>query len=162
MITKIITICITGLCLLFIGIVIAGEGIPDVIQFEGSSDGGGTDDVHPSAYTGQVTFQHIKHAEEYTEGCGSCHHDSDMEPIEDFDTDVVYTCIDCHDSEGLIRGPLAENTHSEDELIEHRANVIHMVCINCHTEYNSQQHSVTAPEACRKCHEKRPVDYAVE
>jgi hypothetical protein len=157
-----IAICLAGLCLFFLSTVIAGEDIPKVIKFKGNPDGGGSEDIHPSAYTGQVVFQHAKHAEEYSEGCGSCHHNSDMEPIEKYDLDEVYTCIDCHSEEGYVRGPIAENANSEGDLNDHRANVIHMVCINCHKEHNAQAHTVIAPEACRKCHAKRPADYTLK
>lgn len=147
--------------LLFLGPAIAGDEIPEEIIFQGNPEGGGTENIHPSAYTGKVIFQHTKHAEEYSEGCGACHHNSDMEPIGDYYPDEIYTCIDCHSEEGLIRGPIAENSNTED-LIYHRANVIHMVCINCHKERNQQAHKVAAPEACRKCHAKRPTDYTLK
>ena len=140
----------------------AQEEIPEVIKFAGSSDGGGSADVHPSTYTGPVTFQHLLHFEEYAEGCGDCHHDSDYEPIEDYDPDESYNCEDCHDEDGLIRGAIAENEASMDDLIAHRANVLHMKCIGCHKEYNAEQHVVIAPEACRICHAKQPQKWVVE
>lgn len=159
---KTIAICLAGVFFFSLGTPIAGEDIPKVINFQGNPDGGGSEDIHPFAYTGQVVFQHTKHAQEYSEGCGSCHHDGDMEPIEAYDADETYTCIDCHDGEGLIRGPIAENTYSTDDLIANRANVIHIACINCHKEHNAQKNAVIAPEACRICHAKRPVDYSIK
>lgn len=91
-----------------------------------------------------------------------CHHDSDHEPIEAYDPNESYTCEDCHDGEGMIRGPIAENAASIDDLVEYRANVLHLRCISCHKEYNAEQHVVIAPEACRICHTKRAQDWGVE
>lgn len=159
---KIVAICLAGGFLFLLCTAIAGEYIPEVINFRGNSDGGGSEDIHPSAYTGKVVFQHTNHAHKYSEGCGTCHHDSDMEPIEAYDSDEIYTCIDCHYEEGLIRGPIAENTYSEEDLIVNRANVIHMLCINCHKEHNAQAHAVIAPEACRICHSKSPTDFIIK
>ena len=159
---KTIWICIAMAFLLFAGLVIAQDDYPDVIEFEGSTDGGGSQEIHPSTYTGPITFKHQKHIEEYVEGCEDCHHDSNHEPIEAYDPDETYTCADCHDGEGMIRGPIAENGASIDDLIEYRANVLHLRCIGCHKAYNAEQHVVIAPEACRICHTKRPQEWVIE
>lgn len=159
---QIIAICLASLFLLFIGSAIAGRNIPRSITFRGNPEGGGLENIYPSTYTGRVRFQHVKHAQEYTEGCGSCHHDSDMEPIEDYDPDETYSCISCHEGEGFLRGPISENSYSEEDLNGYRANAIHRACIDCHKDHNNRKHSLSAPEACRFCHAIRPRDYALE
>lgn len=146
----------------FGGTIQAQEEIPDVIEFDGVLGGGGSADIHPSTYTGPVTFQHLEHFESYADGCGDCHHDIEHEPIDDFDSDESYSCEDCHTEEGLIRGVVAENKASIDDLILHRANVLHMKCIGCHKEYNAEQHVVIAPEACRICHTKQSQEWVVK
>lgn len=159
---KNISFFLLGAFLLCLGTAIAGKDIPEVINFQGDPDGGGSEEIHPSAYTGQVVFLHTKHAQEYSEGCGTCHHDGDMEPIEAYDPDESYTCIDCHDEEGLIRGPIAENDISEGDWIANRANVIHILCINCHKKHNDRKHAISAPEACRMCHSQSPPDNTLQ
>ena len=159
---KILITCLAGAILLAVNIATAQNSIPDVITFDGTTDGGGTDDIHPSTYTGPVAFSHQKHLSDYAAGCGDCHHDSDHEPIVGYSPDKSFTCEDCHDEEGLIRGPIAENAASIDDLITHRANVLHMKCIGCHKKHNAKQHLVSAPEACRFCHTKRPQDWIIE
>jgi len=144
------------------GAAYAQEDIPEIIEFAGSLDGGGSTDIHPSTYTGPVTFQHLEHYEGYADGCGDCHHDIEHEPIDDYDSDESYNCEDCHTEEGLIRGTIAENEASIDDLILYRANILHRRCIGCHKEYNSEQHVVIAPEACRICHKKQPQEWVVE
>ena len=97
-----------------------------------------------------------------SEGCGDCHHDSNFEPIEDYDPDESYTCIDCHGEEGFIRGPIAENAASDEDLIAHRANVLHMRCVGCHRNNNAEKKSVLAPVSCRTCHKKRSQDWRIK
>lgn len=155
-------ICGAMLLFLFSGYANAEKDFPEILEFDGSSSGGGTEDIHPTTYSGPVTFQHLKHIEEYSGGCGDCHHDENHEPIEDYEPGESYSCADCHDGGGMIRGPIAENAASTDDLIEYRANVLHLRCIGCHKEYNAEQHMVIAPEACRICHTKRPQEWVVE
>lgn len=155
-------VCFASLFFIMINMSIAQADYPEVIEFEGSVSGGGSEDIHPSTYTGPVTFQHQKHIEEYVTGCDDCHHDSNHEPIEEYDPDMSFTCADCHDGEGLVRGAIAENASSTDDLIEYRANVIHMKCIGCHKEYNAEQHVVIAPESCRICHSKLPQEWVLK
>ena len=142
--------------------ILACAEVPEVIEFEGSADGGRSENVYPSTYTGPVTFPHLQHFEEYADGCGDCHHDGDHEPLDDYYPDESYHCIDCHDREGLIRGPIAENEASFDDLILYRANVLHLKCLGCHKDYNAEQHVVIAPEACRICHTKRSREWEHE
>lgn len=157
-----ILICFSLIFLTLCGAVIAQDDYPEVIEFDGSVDGGRTDDIHPSTYTGPVSFQHARHIEQYAAGCGDCHHDGDYEPVENYDPDESYSCADCHDGEGLIRGTIAMNSSTADDLLEHRANVLHTRCIGCHKKYNAEQHVVTAPEACRICHAKQAQEWVVK
>ena len=159
--TKLIA-CFFGIMLLTVGIAVAQEMVPEIIQFDGAVDGGATDEVYPSIYTGPVTFQHKKHFNEYGSKCSDCHHDENMEPVVGYSPDKSFHCIDCHDTEGLIRGPIAESTATYDDLIARRANVLHIKCVGCHKEHNAKEHVVRAPEACRICHAKRPQDWAIE
>ena len=145
-----------------IGVATALNPIPDVITFDGNPGGGGSENLHPSTYTGPVTFTHRKHINEYGIGCADCHHDSSHEPIVAYSPDEFFNCADCHLEEGLIRGPIAENETSIDDLLIHRANVLHMRCIGCHKKANAKQHVVRAPEACRICHTKRSQDWVIE
>lgn len=162
MTVKTILISLVLSFLIYCGAIAAQGEIPEIIEFKGSSDGGGSADIHPSTYTGSVTFLHLQHFEEYADSCGDCHHDNDHDPIEDYDPDESFSCEDCHVEEGLIRGSIAENEVSIDDLIEYRANVLHMRCIGCHKEYNAEQHVVIAPEACRICHAKQPQQWVVK
>lgn len=160
--TSFLITSLTVAIFLVIGVSIAQSPIPDVITFDGNPSGGGSEDLHPSTYTGPITFTHQKHIKEYGTRCADCHHDSDHEPIVGYSPDKTFSCEDCHDEEGLIRGPIAENQASMDDLITHRANVLHMRCIGCHKKVNAKQHVVRAPEACRICHTKRPQDWIIE
>jgi hypothetical protein len=159
--TRTLIIC-AGIILLAIGVAVAGGPIPKVVNFDGAVDGGGSKDIHPSIYTGPIIFSHEKHFMDYGAKCGDCHHDSDGEPIVGYSSDKTFTCGDCHDEEGLIRGPIAENAASDEDLIAHRANVLHMRCIGCHRNYNAEKKSVQAPVSCRICHTKRPQDWTIE
>lgn len=159
--TKELILCFFVILLLSAGIAVAQETIPEVIQFDGAVDGGATEEVFPSIYTGPVTFQHKKHFKEYGSKCGDCHHDENMDPIVGYSPDKSFQCIDCHDEEGLIRGPIAENAATYDDLVSRRANVIHMRCIGCHKEQNTKNSVVQAPESCRICHAKRAQDWTI-
>jgi len=160
--TRTLVTCLTGILGLLIGAAVAQQTVPELIDFDGAVDGGGTKDVYRSTYTGSVKFQHAKHVENYGAVCGDCHHDSDFEPIESYDPDETYSCSECHDEEGLIRGPIAENDVLDSDLITYRANAIHMQCIGCHKRYNDKKHLVQAPESCITCHTKHPQDWVIK
>ena len=160
--TRFLITCLAGVFLLAAGLANAEEIIPSVFNFDGAVDGGGSEKIHPSIYTGPVVFQHRKHFEEYGTGCGDCHHDEDHEQIIGFDDDKIFACGECHDKEGLIRGPIAENETPNDDLIAHRANVLHIRCIGCHKKNNSARHAIRMPEACRMCHAKREQDWSLK
>ena len=121
--------CLAGIFISVAALAIAEEIIPSVFNFDGAVDGGGSEKIHPSIYTGPVVFQHRKHFEEYGMGCGACHHGDDGEPITGYADDKSFACGECHDEEGLIRGPIAENAASHDDLISRRVNVLHIRCI---------------------------------
>lgn len=145
-------VCLTGIFFLVLGVAAAQEDFPDVIEFDGAIDGGGSKDIHPSTYTGPVTFPHKQHFKDYGVSCRDCHHDASRSLV----------CGNCHVKEGLIRGPIAENAVSDDDLIGHRANALHLLCIGCHKKHNAQEHRVLAPESCRICHSKRSQDWHIE
>ncbi len=162
MFTRSVITCIALIFWLTIGTAVAQQSVPETIEFDGAADGGASADIYPSRYTGPVKFKHSKHVEDYGATCGDCHHDDSLEPIESYDPDQIYTCIDCHDEEGLIRGPKAENAAAHDDLIEHRANVIHLQCIGCHKSHNNEKHMIRAPEACIACHAENSQDWVVK
>ena len=136
--------------------------IPVVIDFDGATGAGDSEDIFKSNYSGPVKFTHLKHVEDYGAVCGDCHHDSDAEPINAYDPDATYTCGNCHSEEGLLRGPIAENEASASDWIAYRANVIHMQCIGCHQMYNNLNQVVRVPESCKTCHAKRPQDWVIK
>ena len=162
MYARTLLLCFASFFLLIPGMAVTQENYPDVIEFDGVADGGGSENIYPSTYTGPVTFPHQKHIKEYGASCGDCHHNGDHEPIVGYTPDESFVCVDCHDGEGLIRGAIAENAVSRDDLITYRANVLHLKCIGCHKKYNATIHVVQAPEACRICHTKRPQDWVVK
>ena len=160
--TRIVLTCLAGILTLTIGTVVAQQSVPEVIEFDGAADRGASADIYPSRHTGPVEFAHAKHTEGYGAACEDCHHDDSLEPIESYDPDEVYTCIDCHYEEGLIRGPKAENAASGGDLIDHRANVLHRLCVGCHRRYNDDRHIIEAPEACIACHAKHSQGWVVK
>ncbi|MCG8686326.1 MAG: cytochrome c family protein [Desulfobacterales bacterium] len=131
------------------------ENIPEIIEFKGRLD---TSEVlvdYPTRFQGPVHFTHNKHVQDYGAGCGDCHHDGSLDPIESYDPSESYSCDDCHYDTGLVRGPTAENTMAKDEQLMHRPNAIHALCLECHKENNKKKHLVVAPEACISCHTKQ-------
>jgi hypothetical protein len=136
------------------GPVIAVEDVPQTIEFQGRQSIEDSLVAYSTVFAGPVRFQHTKHVEAYGVNCGDCHHDDFLEPIESYDPDETYTCTSCHDGEGFIRGPTAENELDPNERIERRANAVHALCLGCHKEFNKRQHLIVAPEACRSCHAK--------
>ena len=159
---RLLIICIAGLFCLAFGAAFAQQIIPEVIDFDGATNGGGSGDIFRSIYSGPVKFTHAKHVQSYGAVCGDCHHDSDAEPINSYDPDATYACGECHKEEGLIRGPAAENEASASDLIAHRANAIHMQCIGCHQMYNNLIQVVRVPESCKTCHARNPPDWVIK
>jgi hypothetical protein len=148
--------------LLIFSIAVAQENFPVVIKFDGAIDGGGTKDIHPSTYTGPVTFPHGKHVNEYGASCPDCHHHNDAMSLMGSGSTEGLRCANCHVKEGLIRGPIAENAATRDDLMAHRPNALHLLCRGCHKKRNAEKHLVRAPEACRICHTKRPQDWSLK
>jgi len=140
---------------LAIGVPVAEQTVPNVIDFDGAANGGGSGDIFRSSYTGTIKFSHSKHVEDYGAKCGECHHDDDFEPIERFDPDETYACSECHVEEGLIRGPIAESEASDSDLVAHRSNALHK-------QFNNLKQVVRAPEACIACHAKYPQDWMIK
>ena len=159
---KTIIACLVAFLGFAIGAAVAHQNVPEVIEFDGATDVGGSGDIFQSIYSGPVIFTHSKHVEDYGAVCGDCHHDSDAEPIEAFYPDATYACGECHTEEGLLRGSIAENEVPESDQIAHRANALHLQCIGCHKQYNELNKVVRVPESCITCHAKLPHDWVVE
>ena len=159
--TRLLITCITGFFLI-IGAAVAQQTIPDVIEFDGATDGGATADIYLSIYSGPVKFTHAKHVWDYGAVCGDCHHDRDGRPITSHNPETVYACGQCHQKEGLVWGPIAENNTPAINRIAHRANAIHMKCIGCHQSYNTLNQVVRVAESCETCHAKRPQDWVIK
>ena len=155
-------LCLTSIFLFAPGMVNAQKkNLPDVIEFAGAVDGGGTDNVYPSIYTGPVQFSHKKHFSFPGVGCIDCHHDKNAATIARSESPEALRCRNCHLKEGLIRGPMAENGASHDDLVAHRANVLHMLCIGCHQKHNNKMRVVRVPESCITCHAKHPQGWVI-
>ena len=158
-----ILLCLTSMLLFVSGMVNAQKkNFPEVIIFDGAVDGGGSEDIHPTIYSGPVQFSHKKHYAFYEVGCIDCHHDKDAATITKSESSKELRCGNCHLKEGLIRGPIAENNATHDDLISRRVNVLHIRCIGCHKKSNSERHAIRMPEACRMCHTKRPQDWSLK
>ena len=159
--TKTFVLCLAIFFWLSIGATVAQQDVPTVIDFDGATDSRGLNDTFQSIYSGPVKFTHLKHVQDYGAVCGDCHHDSDAEPINSYDPDATYACGECHDEEGLVRGPIAESAASDSDLITHRPNALHIKCIGCHKWYNDLNRVVQVPEACIACHARHPQDWVV-
>jgi len=138
------------------------NNFPEVIVFDGAVDGGGSDNIHPTTYSGIIQFSHKKHYALYEVGCIDCHHDKDAATITKSNSTEELKCGNCHLKDGLIRGPLAENKASHDDLVARRANVLHILCIGCHKKLNAEKHAIRRPESCRMCHTKRARVWSLE
>ena len=150
-----ILLCLASILLLVPGMVNAQKkNFPEVIIFDGAEDGGGSENIHPTTYSGPVQFSHKKHYAFYEVGCIDCHHDKDAATITRSSSTEELKCRNCHQKEGLIRGPVAENSASQDDLVARRANILHILCIGCHKKRNAERKVIRMPEACRMCHTK--------
>ena len=158
-----ILLCLALILLLVPGVVKAQKkNFPEVIVFDGAVDGGGSENIHPTTYSGPVQFSHKKHYAFYEVGCIDCHHDKDAATITKSNSSESLKCKNCHLEDGLIRGPVAESAASNDDLIARRANVLHILCIGCHKKMNAEKHAIRRPESCRMCHTKRTRDWSIE
>jgi hypothetical protein len=159
---RLLITCIAGVLWLAIGAAVAQQTVPELIDFDGATDGGGPGDTFRSIYSGPVKFTHSKHVQDYGAVCGDCHHDNDAEPINSYDPDAIYACGECHNEKGLLRGPIAENEVSAGDRIAHRANSIHMKCFSCHQMYNNLNQVVRVAESCKTCHTRQSQDYVIK
>jgi hypothetical protein len=135
---------------------------PEVILFEGTTgrpfEAPG---VYPRIYSGRVEFQHGKHFTDHGPTCGDCHHADSFDPGVGSESDVEVTrCVDCHDAPGLVYGRRVDETDAGD-LVVHRANVFHTLCVGCHEESAAKSRAIVAPIACRGCHSQRQADYTL-
>ena len=99
-----------------------------------------------------VTFSHQKHIDDYSIGCGECHHDDKGKPLSDLQpSDPVGKCIDCHSKPGEIKGREAQALSVSERLAYH-ANAMHANCVDCHRAYNKEKGERVAPATCVECH----------
>lgn len=144
------------------GVSAAGDSPPEVIRFDGTAgrpmEAPG---VYPRLYSGAVEFGHAKHFSSAGRSCGDCHHDDSGEPREELEAGMdIDNCIDCHSEEGLVYGRPADEA-SDGDLVEHRANVMHRLCVGCHERSSAAAKALVAPLACRGCHGQRERDYTL-
>ncbi|SLM33252.1 conserved hypothetical protein [Desulfamplus magnetovallimortis] len=99
---------------------------------------------------GIVQFTHLKHATDYSIGCGECHHDSDGQPLSDLKMgDSVEKCNACHSDTGK-----APKGISDSEKLGFHKEALHKNCITCHKTYNKEKNTKAAPASCTQCHPK--------
>lgn len=107
-------------------------------------------------YTDRVVpFTHKKHAEEYAESCGDCHHDESGEPLALKAGDDVQKCIECHTKPGERPKGKDAPRLSKEERLEYHAEAFHYNCKDCHKAYNQENNTKDAPVFCSKCHVKQ-------
>jgi hypothetical protein len=149
-----------SLLISFPGLCASGESPPDVIRFEGTAGSPmEAPGIYPRLYSGAVEFSHEKHFSFYGPSCDDCHHDDSGEPRADLKPGMdVDACVDCHGEEGLVYGRPADEM-TDGDLIEHRANVVHRLCVGCHERSSAEAKALVAPLACRGCHGQRERDY---
>jgi ubiquitin len=102
-------------------------------------------------YAGPVVFSHAKHVTDYGLSCNACHHTLENEEME-----VEEHCSDCHTEPWFVRGKEAEEL-SEDELIEHYLNALHVQCIGCHKQKKIENRQRKIPVGCTQCHDRRKL-----
>ena len=102
-------------------------------------------------YAGPVVFSHAKHVTDYGLSCNACHHTLENEEME-----VEEHCSDCHTEPGFVRGKEAEEL-SEDGLIEHYLNALHVQCIGCHKQKKIENRQRKIPVGCTQCHDRRKL-----
>ena len=146
----------------FPGVCASGDAPPEVIRFDGTTgrpmEAPG---VYPRIYSGAVEFSHEKHFSSEGRSCGDCHHDDSGEPREELEAGMdIDNCTDCHGEEGLVYGRPADEM-ADGDLIEHRANVMHRLCVGCHEQSSAAAKALVAPLACRGCHGQRERDYTL-
>jgi hypothetical protein len=102
-----------------------------------------------------VQFNHAKHVVDYMLNCGACHHNEDGEALDDMKVgDAASRCIDCHNKPGEPpRGKDAPDLSPEEKL-QYHAEALHLNCKGCHTTYNKENNTRSAPTSCSKCHAK--------
>jgi hypothetical protein len=143
-----------------VGLTTAAE-MPDVIKMENPAYSEHTKPI--------VEFPHNKHTDQFpskqpelfSEGCGTCHHDEDGQPLVDLTAgDAVNPCIECHSEPGRIPGEIKkqmreENLSREERQVrerEYHAEALHDKCRGCHRSVRKKDRSTSAPTTCLKCH----------
>jgi hypothetical protein len=125
--------------------VMTADDVPEVFNYS-------FDEVDSiKIYAGPVVFSHAKHVTDYGLSCNACHHTLENEEME-----VEEHCSDCHTEPGFVRGKEAEEL-SEDELIEHYLNALHVQCIGCHKQKKIETRQRKIPVGCTQCHDRRKL-----
>ncbi len=122
--------------------VMATDDIPEVFDYSFNE----VDSI--KIYAGPVVFTHAKHVTDYGLSCNACHH-----TLEDEETEVEEHCNDCHTEAEFVKGKEAEEL-SEDELIEHYLNALHVQCIGCHKQKKIENRKRKIPVGCTQCHDR--------
>jgi len=118
-----------------------------------------------------VEFKHRKHTSDFSRkypqffenGCGTCHHDDEGQPLSDLapGDDVDY-CIDCHSEPGTVPRDVKKQMRAQDLSLseekawelEYHAEAIHDLCRGCHRDVKRHDRTTQAPTTCMKCHTK--------
>ncbi|MEA1966787.1 MAG: cytochrome c3 family protein [Thermodesulfobacteriota bacterium] len=102
-----------------------------------------------------VEFTHKKHAEEYTESCGECHHDADGKPLSNLKMgDDVQRCVECHKETKKKKG---EKISKKEKIKKYQKYAMHENCKGCHKAFNKEKGYTkkdkdAAPTGCSDCH----------
>jgi len=138
----------------------AGSQPPDVIKMQSKGYAKHTKPI--------VTFEHKKHAEDYTKanpklfpnGCGDCHHDASGKSLKNLKAgDEVQSCITCHKEPG--QKPSKEKLNKKEKIKKYHAEAIHENCGGCHSDFNkakklksSDKGAAPIKSRCNDCHKK--------
>ena len=102
-----------------------------------------------------MQFTHKKHIEEYSIGCGDCHHNKDGQPLNNLKMgDAVQKCIACHVKPEKAPTKIDGRKPTDEEKLEYHADALHENCIGCHKDFNTKNNTKDAPASCNKCHPK--------
>lgn len=102
-----------------------------------------------------VVFDHQKHKDTYSKGCGDCHHDDKGKPLDLKPEDSVASCIECHKETQKVKG---EKLEEAEKIMKYHQEALHANCIGCHKAYNIEKGDPKgkgpAPASCTQCHKK--------
>ncbi len=112
-----------------------------------------TSSLYETHTRGIVMFTHEKHYAAYQIGCGQCHHDDTGNPLDNMAlSDPAKPCSECHSIPGLAPKTSDGSPLSTAEKLAYHAEAVHMNCIDCHREHNTETGTRAAPASCTACH----------